>query len=171
MNSRNLWKICLSRKDDIGLLPLIVFQFNITCLSVQTVLERTGLSSSVFSFSRSEWASYCFSIRMSKLLWVRNPLANHPHQPRPIQIQGMPIGYCRRQNDCQKVEKSTGQSASPSLERLPSSSPTTQPSQWWGTSIKYLKNEKQTKKTNRTGPFLTSDFPLPLYTLGGRSRS
>ena len=101
---------------------------------------------SVFSFSRSEWASYCFSIRMSKLLWVRNPLANHPHQPRPIQIQGMPIGYCRKQNDCQKVEKSTGQSASPSLERLPRSSPTTQPSQWWGTSIKYLKNEEQTKK-------------------------
>ena len=38
----------------------------------------------------------------------------------------------------QYIEISTGQSASPSLERLPSSSPTTQPSQWWGTSMKYL---------------------------------
>ena len=83
------------------------------------------------------------SIRKSKLLWVKNPLATHHHLPRPIQIQGMPVEcYAVKKKhkmlERQYIEISTGQSASPSLERLPSSSPTTQPSQWWGTSMKYL---------------------------------
>ena len=162
MNSNNLWKICLSRKDNIGssaFFPSLFFNLTLHVWAYKWFLKEQDYLCIFF-----------FSIRMSKLLWVRNPLANHPHQPRPIQIQGMPIGYCRKQNYCQKVKKSTGQSASPSLERLPRSSPTTQPSQWWGTSIKYLKNEEETKK-NRAGPFLTSDFLLPLYTLGGHSRS
>ena len=38
------------------------------------------------------------SIRKSKLLWVKNPLATHHHLPRPIQIQGMPV-------ECYAVKK------------------------------------------------------------------
>ena len=51
-------------------------------------------------------------------------------------------GVCNKSMRDKKVRIHTGQSASPSLERLPSSSPTTQPSQWWGTSMKYLGGAK-----------------------------
>ena len=146
-------KTCLFKKEIVAIFP---FSFNTIlnrldnycnqCLQFPNYSQVWKTSTMFLKLQNVYFHKRSFSflsIRKSKLLWVKNPLATHHHLPRPIQIQGMPVEcYAVKKKhkmlERQYIEISTGQSASPSLERLPSSSPTTQPSQWWGTSMKYL---------------------------------
>ena len=90
-------------------------------LSIQKVLGKTGISlCSTFSL---------ISIRMSRLLSARNLLATHPHPPRPIQIQGMPIGHLRshRRRKSLRENKNIDRTVSVSVVRQTSKSFTDHP--------------------------------------------
>ena len=104
--------------------------------SIQSVLEITRMcifTKEVFPFFRSERASYCeWRILLPPII-----ICHVPSRSKGC-LWSVMLSKKHKMLERQYIEISTGQSASPSLERLPSSSPTTQPSQWWGTSMKYL---------------------------------
>ena len=157
--------------------PLIVFQFHsfyVLCL----VSRFTGR----FEHPKGSWKigiSLCstfslISIRMSRLLSARNLLATHPHPPRPIQIQGMPIGHSRsyRRRKSLRENKNVHRTVSVSVVRQTSKSFTDHPTLPVVGNIHEIPGSKIEGTQNRICPIsLTSDFPLPLYTPGARSQS
>ena len=135
--------------------PLIVFQFHsfyVLCL----VSRFTGrfehpkgswkkqeyLCVQHFLSSQSEWAGYCQRGIFLPLI----PIRHVPSRSKGCLSDTQ--GHTEEEKAWEKTKISTGQSASPSWDRLPSPSPTTQPSQWWGTSMKYLAALRGNSKQN-----------------------
>ena len=132
----------------------VQFVHSLKTLSIQKDFERTGLTSQSEGASYGEWG----------ILLPLFPIRHVPPRSKGClsDIEG---------DANHKMEISTGQSASPSLERLPSASPTTQPSQWWGTSMKYLEGQQcQRERTaNETGLVFLSPQTFPSLCIHGAS--
>lgn len=182
---KNLWIILDSAivpcpwKDDIeksAFFPCRFFslQFNKNVSTKMYMVCSVCTFTENFEHSKGFWKNRInFSIRRSKLRWVRNPLATLPHSPRPTQIQGMPVRYWRW---CKPQNGNIHRTVSVSVVRKASKCFTDHPTLPVMGNIHEVPGgaavPKRTNcKWNRSGLSLTSDFPLPLYTRGVRSQS
>lgn len=140
------WQLCLFSLHSFSISQFLCFVFSFQIYwkvwaSKRFLEKQEYLCVQHFLSSQSEWAGYCQRGIFLPLI----PIRHVPSRSKGCLSDTQ--GHTEEEKAWEKTKISTGQSASPSWDRLPSPSPTTQPSQWWGTSMKYLAAKLRELKT------------------------